>query len=406
MSQVFISHATEDWEFVKREIQALLESQGLSTWCSGDKIPGGSDWEHSIRRGLEESEWFLVAMSRNSLESRWVAREVHWAMEERYERFVPVLLETCELARWHLGIRKLQIVDFTTVTDLTRRRLCSAFGLGSADTAATVSPQPTQMTESAPAYTDRADLNPEISWSGHPSLTNFQYFCYISQSKVNQLLAQIPAETSDQSAIDTALARRISDLVGQITVKRVEGSSKVLALEKELSRLQTIRHLKSLSFGTRSGAGVERGLAGLEDIKSLVTKTRAVLRHVFEQERVQSLEEAVRMKTQLQAFCYFYEGPCRFEDYAGPGMAIISSQVCKVQLQIYCSMKYFSDMSFRQDANGRWQAEPHSLNYPFFSKNGLIYNLSSFLLVTSVSEGAILASPICMMLDSRKGVSL
>ncbi len=406
MSQVFISHATEDWEFVKREIQSLLKSHGLSTWCSQDKIRGGSDWEHTIRRGLEESEWFLVAMSQNSLESKWVAREVHWGMEERYDRFVPVLLGPCDITQWHLGIRQLQIIDFTNVTDSARHRLLSVFGLESDYTAATVHLLPTQATETGPAQANVADFKSEPPWPGQPLLTSFQYFCYISESKVNQLFVQIPDETRDRPASDAALARRIAELIGQVAIKRAEGSNDLQGIEKELSRLQTVRNLGSLRFGIRSGAGVERALAGLEDAKSLVTKTREVLRHVFDQRRIQSLEEAVRGGGRLQSFCYFYEGDHSFEDYAGPGMVIISSQVCQYRLHLYCSMKYFSDMSFRQDAQGRWQAEPHSLNYPFFQKNGPSYSLISFLLITSMREGTILGSPICMILDSRKGVSL
>src|SRR5205823_2589682 len=112
MAKVFISHSSEDRVFVETELLSLLRNNQIDTWYSQEDIHTADQWEQSIRKGLEDSDWFLVVMSPRSATSPWVRREVHWAIEERPNRVVPVLLETCDPKDWHLGLRELQYVDF------------------------------------------------------------------------------------------------------------------------------------------------------------------------------------------------------------------------------------------------------------------------------------------------------
>src|SRR2546421_12694596 len=110
MPQVFVSHSTKDRSFVEQEILPLLKKRGIDTWYAESDIQTAEQWERSIQKGLEQSDWFLVVLSPRSQCSRWVKREVHWAMEERPNHFIPVLMETCDLKDWHLGFRELQYV--------------------------------------------------------------------------------------------------------------------------------------------------------------------------------------------------------------------------------------------------------------------------------------------------------
>ena len=112
MSKVFISHATPDQDVVEREIIGPLHDHGTQTWYSKEDIQTADEWEKKIRHGLESCDWFLVAMSPRSLVSRWVAAEVHWAMDHRPGRVVPVLLDDCNRRDFHLMIPMLQYVDF------------------------------------------------------------------------------------------------------------------------------------------------------------------------------------------------------------------------------------------------------------------------------------------------------
>src|SRR5262249_48823422 len=101
-----------DRDFVEREIVTLFERHGIDRWYSREDIQTASDWEGKIRGGLEACDWFLVVMSPRALASRWVRAEVRWAMDERPDRIVPVLLEDCNWHDFHLMMRGVQHADF------------------------------------------------------------------------------------------------------------------------------------------------------------------------------------------------------------------------------------------------------------------------------------------------------
>jgi hypothetical protein len=74
---------------------------------------------------LKACDWFLVIMSPRSVGSEWVLAEVHWAMENRTGRVIPVLLEDCDRAEFHLWIPRLQYIDFRQDRASARESLIS-----------------------------------------------------------------------------------------------------------------------------------------------------------------------------------------------------------------------------------------------------------------------------------------
>lgn len=127
MPRVFISHSKDDREFVEQEIVSILRSHGWDTWYSRDDIRASEQWERSIVQGLRTCDWFLVAMSPRSVQSRWVKDEVHWAMDNRVGHIVPVLIADCDLLDLHLGMPRIQYVDFRHPTEETSKQLLQAF---------------------------------------------------------------------------------------------------------------------------------------------------------------------------------------------------------------------------------------------------------------------------------------
>lgn len=112
MAKVFISYATADSQFVQNELIHALKNNSIETWYSGNDIHAADQWEREIREGLVGSEWFLVVLSKNSVNSKWVRREVLWAMEHRPDHFVPVLLEDCDPTDLHFALDQIQYVDY------------------------------------------------------------------------------------------------------------------------------------------------------------------------------------------------------------------------------------------------------------------------------------------------------
>lgn len=137
MPKVFVSHSAKDREFVEHEIVQLLQSQGIETWYSTDDIGAGVKWERSIREGLKSCDWFLVVLSNESVKSEWVEAEVHWALDERKGRIVPVRIDDCDETDLHLKLRQIQAVDFRSDRALAQQRLLSTW---SADPQAPVTP--------------------------------------------------------------------------------------------------------------------------------------------------------------------------------------------------------------------------------------------------------------------------
>jgi serine/threonine protein kinase len=125
--RVFVSHSTKDRDFVEREVITQLEKHGIRTWYSKVDIQTASEWERSILRGLESCEWFLVVMSPRSSSSEWVKDELHWAIDNRPNRIIPVLMDDCNLSDFHIRMGRIQYVDFRNRTKESRAQLLALF---------------------------------------------------------------------------------------------------------------------------------------------------------------------------------------------------------------------------------------------------------------------------------------
>ncbi|HEX9730790.1 MAG TPA: TIR domain-containing protein [Thermoanaerobaculia bacterium] len=127
MPTVFVSHSSEDAHFIEQQIVPLLKSRNLNVWYSAESIQTAEEWERAIRRGLEASDWFLVALSPRSAKSKWVRRETGWAFANREGRIVPILIEACDPNDLHIGLNELQFADFRRDQQKGATRLLSAF---------------------------------------------------------------------------------------------------------------------------------------------------------------------------------------------------------------------------------------------------------------------------------------
>lgn len=123
MTKVFISHSASDRRFVEDEILPPLKEGGLECWYSPNDIKSTAQWEREILHGLQESDWFLVVISPNSVASRWVKAEVDWAMEHRIGWIAPVLLGQTNPMDLHLMLPQIQQIDFTCDALQGRRQL-------------------------------------------------------------------------------------------------------------------------------------------------------------------------------------------------------------------------------------------------------------------------------------------
>lgn len=111
MSQVFISYAREDKEFVDRLVRDL-EAEKFDVWIDRDDIRAGEGWVGAISKAIGDCAAFIIVMSSYSVNSKTVERELFLA--DQYDKHIlPLFVQTSVLSpnlKLLLGAR--QWIDF------------------------------------------------------------------------------------------------------------------------------------------------------------------------------------------------------------------------------------------------------------------------------------------------------
>ena len=97
-AQIFISHATKADGALAHQLAIDLEAEGFKVWLAPDSILPGESWVEAISRGLETSQFFVILMSNQAVNSQWVLLETSSAIElERsgQMQIIPLQLEIC-----------------------------------------------------------------------------------------------------------------------------------------------------------------------------------------------------------------------------------------------------------------------------------------------------------------------
>lgn len=121
--QVFVSHSSKDRLFVQDEIIPFLEAAGFGVWYCGDEIVAAEVWEREIYDGLTRSDFFMIVLSPDAVDSLWVRTELSWALDHRWEKIIPVVHRSCNTDELNLQLRNIQHVDFSDDSPEARARL-------------------------------------------------------------------------------------------------------------------------------------------------------------------------------------------------------------------------------------------------------------------------------------------
>ncbi|HEX8666285.1 MAG TPA: toll/interleukin-1 receptor domain-containing protein, partial [Beijerinckiaceae bacterium] len=110
---VFLSHSSKDKAFIRRLATDLL-SEGITVWIDEQDIKVGDSIPERIAQGVADSDFFLVALSINSIESDWVKKELNSALVDeiirRKTKVLPVLLSKVEIPA---SIKDKKYADFS-----------------------------------------------------------------------------------------------------------------------------------------------------------------------------------------------------------------------------------------------------------------------------------------------------
>lgn len=115
MTEVFLSHASEDRETLEKIYESLTRS-GLTVWTNWRDIQTGIDFKAAINSGIEKTDTVVYLISPAALASTWCRHEIDYALSLN-KRVIPVLIEPVDLDTLPIPLRHLQFIDLTDNLD-------------------------------------------------------------------------------------------------------------------------------------------------------------------------------------------------------------------------------------------------------------------------------------------------
>lgn len=130
-NEIFLSHSSADGEFTS-ELAEVLRRHGIRVWYSDTNILGAQQWHDEIGAALRRCDWFVVVLTPDAVQSRWVKRELLFALQQdRFDdRIAPVLYRSCDHEELSWTLASLQMVDFREDFDHGCRDLLHIWGRG------------------------------------------------------------------------------------------------------------------------------------------------------------------------------------------------------------------------------------------------------------------------------------
>lgn len=100
MNSIFLSHTSIDKPFV-RKLASDLRNSGHTVWIDEAEINIGDSLIKKIREGLDAVDYVAVVLSKASIESEWVQKELEIAsnreIEEKRVLVLPLIIENVEM---------------------------------------------------------------------------------------------------------------------------------------------------------------------------------------------------------------------------------------------------------------------------------------------------------------------
>ncbi|MCK4598968.1 toll/interleukin-1 receptor domain-containing protein [Candidatus Bipolaricaulota bacterium] len=135
MPSVFLSHSWKDKAFA-RKLAAVLQKAGVRVWLDEAELKVGDSLLRKISDAISDMDYVAAILSKNSIDSPWVQKELDMAMNlEIYHnkiRVLPILIEDCKLPTYLTG--KIYL-DFRNQDDFDApcTKLLASLGVSAAD---------------------------------------------------------------------------------------------------------------------------------------------------------------------------------------------------------------------------------------------------------------------------------
>ena len=98
--KLFISHSSQDKGYANL-LYADLKDAGCIPWLDQWDILGGQSIPTEIEKGIDNSDFLLILLSKNSVTSSWVRAEWESSIwdenQDKQVRVIPILIEECTI---------------------------------------------------------------------------------------------------------------------------------------------------------------------------------------------------------------------------------------------------------------------------------------------------------------------
>lgn len=112
MDTAFISHSSLDKYFVDLLIQ-LLKYHHIRTWYDSHDVKPGTKYTEEIENGLKAADYFIVVISQNSINSKWITRETASFLASKPDAMIlPLVIEKVSADEVFKGLEEYQSILF------------------------------------------------------------------------------------------------------------------------------------------------------------------------------------------------------------------------------------------------------------------------------------------------------
>lgn len=148
-SEVFICHESTDKQFV-RKLSADLEKLSINVWFDESKIKIGDPILEEINKGLSSCKYFIIVISKDTMDSTWVQKEFKLAIKLqklKKLKILPVLLADITMPS---SLKDLRYAD------------CSGqYSIGLRDLVLTIAPE---QAIKVPILEDEISIDAKLDW--------------------------------------------------------------------------------------------------------------------------------------------------------------------------------------------------------------------------------------------------
>jgi len=203
-NRIFVSYANADADFAGR-LAADLRAQGYDIWIAPDSILPGEKWVAAIERGLRESGIFLLVLTPESADSKWVSQETQVAImleNEGQMRIFPLRVRRADVP---LLLSTRQYISFEMDYDRGLRALLAVLRPGSSK------PLPAPLPAPRPLVTETVVVDSTeyprliIDWPDQPNqeVTLSRMVTTLGRAADNDIVLALPIVSSHHLRLET-----------------------------------------------------------------------------------------------------------------------------------------------------------------------------------------------------------